>query len=348
MNHYIRTIGSMLILVYSVLITFLFIDRFFVNIIYFQGMFYTQILGIPVILFLNLIFILLCIIVGSILAYKINEQNHWLQTQIEHAIEGETVGINDQNIELYNETIALYQTLVPLNQELHRLRMKTQNMTNESYNMNDVKVKKIIEDERQRLARELHDSVSQQLFAASMMLSAIKETKLEPPLDQQIPTLEKMVQDSQIEMRALLLHLRPLGLKDKSLGEGIKDLVTDLQRKVPMKVAHEIEDFEVPKGIEDHLFRITQEAISNTLRHSEGTKVTVELFNKVDYLLLRIQDDGKGFNVDEKVKQSYGLKNMRERALEIGATFHIVSLPDSGTRIEVKAPLNKEDETDAN
>ena len=79
-------------------------------------------------------------------------------------LEGETVGINDQNIELYNETIDLYQTLVPLNQELHRLRMKTQNLTNENYNMNDVKVKKIIENERQRLARELHDSVSQQLL----------------------------------------------------------------------------------------------------------------------------------------------------------------------------------------
>ena len=173
-----------------------------------------------------------------------------------------------------------------------------------------------------------------------MMLSAIKETKLEAPLDQQIPVLEKMVQESQLEMRALLLHLRPLGLKDKSLGEGIKDLVIDLQKKVPMKVIHDIQDFKVPKGIEDHLFRITQEAISNTLRHSNGTKVTVELFNQQDYLLLRIQDN-KGFNVDEKLEQSYGLKNMRERALEIGATFHIVSLPDSGTRIEVKAPLNR-------
>lgn len=70
-----------------------------------------------------------------------------------------------------------------------------------------------------------------------------------------------------------------------------------------MKVVHEIQDFEVPKGIEDHLFRITQEAISNTLRHSNGTKVTVELFNQEDYLLLRIQDNGKGFNVDEKFEQ---------------------------------------------
>ena len=57
--------------------------------------------------------IILCIIVGSILAFKINQQNDWIKTQVEHAIEGETVGINDQNIELYNETIDLYHTLVP-------------------------------------------------------------------------------------------------------------------------------------------------------------------------------------------------------------------------------------------
>src|SRR5699024_6521597 len=130
---------------------------------------------------------------------------------------------------------------------------------------------------------------------------------------------------------------------DKSLAQGIDDSVVDLQKKEPMKVVHDNEDFDVPKGIENHLFRITQEAMSNTLSHSKGTKVTSELFNREEYLLLRIQDDGKGFNVDDKVEQSYGLKNMRERALEIGATFHIVSLPDSGTRIEVKAPLNKED-----
>ena len=77
--------------------------------------------------------------------------------------------------------------------------------------------------------------------------------------------------------------------------EGIKDLVIDLQKKVPMKVVHEIQDFEVPKGIEDHLFRITQEAISNTLRHSNGTKVTVELFNQEDYLLLKFKIMEKGF-----------------------------------------------------
>ena len=91
-----------------------------------------------------------------------------------------------------------------------------------------------------------------------------------------------MIQDSQLEMRALLLHLRPIGLKDKSLGEGIKDLVVDLQKKVPMKVVHDIEEFKVPKGIEDHLFRITQEAISNTLRHSKELKL------RLNYLIKKI------------------------------------------------------------
>ena len=100
MNHYIRAIGSMLILVYSMLIAFLFIDKVFVNIIFFQGMFYTQIFGIPVFLFLNLLIVFLCIIVGSVLAYKINQQNDWIISQIERSIEGQTVGINDQNLSL--------------------------------------------------------------------------------------------------------------------------------------------------------------------------------------------------------------------------------------------------------
>lgn len=116
MNHYLRAIGSMLILVYSMLTAFLFIDKVFVNIIYFQGMFYTQIFGIPVFLFLNILIILLCIIVGTVLAYKINQQNTWIKSQIERSIEGETVGINNQNLELYSETLEIYHTLVPLNQ----------------------------------------------------------------------------------------------------------------------------------------------------------------------------------------------------------------------------------------
>lgn len=148
MNHYIKTIGSILILVYGMLAAFLFIDKVFVNIVYLQGTFYTRILGIPAFLFSNPIIILLCIIVGSALAYKINQQNDWIKTQIGCSMEGEVVGINDQSIEIYGEALDLYHTLIPLNQELHKSRFKTQSLTSESYNINDVKVKKVTEDER--------------------------------------------------------------------------------------------------------------------------------------------------------------------------------------------------------
>ena len=114
----------------------------FVNIIFFRECFIHKYLEY-LFSILNLLIVLLCIIVGSVLAYKINQQNDWIISQIERSIEGQTVGINDQNIELYTETIDIYHTLVPLNQELHRLRMKTQNLTNENYNINDVKVKRL-------------------------------------------------------------------------------------------------------------------------------------------------------------------------------------------------------------
>ncbi|WP_323704401.1 sensor histidine kinase [Mammaliicoccus sp. Dog046] len=346
MNNYTRIIGSMLILVYTIVGILFFLDRIFINIIYFQGIFYTQILGIPAFLFINIVVILLCIIIGSAVTYKINQQHHWIKEQIERSFQGEMLGVNNHEIDLHKETLEIYQSLIPLHEELYTLRLKSQQIINESYQMQDSVVKKIIEDERQRLARELHDSVSQQLFAASMMLSAIKTSDLSDTLAKQVDLLEKMIQDSQLEMRALLLHLRPLGLKNKSLGEGIKDLVVDLKQKIPMKVVYDIEDIEIAKGTEDHLFRITQEAISNTLRHSKGTKVSIELINTNDYVVLRLQDDGVGFDTSNRDPQSYGLNTMNERALEIGATLNIISMPESGTRIEVKVPNNKEEQYD--
>ncbi|GGI42268.1 sensor histidine kinase [Mammaliicoccus stepanovicii] len=346
MNNYTRIIGSMLILVYGIFIVIAFLDRIFINIIYFQGLFYTQIMGIPAFLFINIVVILLCIIIGSAVAYKINQQHHWIKDQLERSFQGEVLGVNHHEIDLHKETMELYYALVPLHDELYTLRLKSQQIINDSYQMQDSVVKKIIEDERQRLARELHDSVSQQLFAASMMLSAIKSSELNEQLTKQVNLLEKMIQDSQLEMRALLLHLRPLGLKNKSLGEGIKDLVIDLKQKIPMKVIYDIEDIDIAKGTEDHLFRITQEAISNTLRHSKGNKVSIELIETSDYVILRIQDDGVGFDTTKRDPQSYGLNTMNERALEIGATLNIISMPESGTRIEVKVPNNKEEQYD--
>jgi NarL family two-component system sensor histidine kinase LiaS len=213
----------------------------------------------------------------------------------------------------------------------------------------DKQMQEIVFQERNRLARELHDSVSQQLFAASMMMSAINETKVSTESEieaKQLKLVEEMIHQSQLEMRALLLHLRPVALKGKSLREGMEELLMELRQKVTMDINWKVEDFPVDKGIEDHLFRILQESVSNTLRHSKASQLDVLLIKRDGFIILRVTDDGIGFDVDEQKAGSYGLQNMYERAVEIGGNLKMVSLKTKGTRLEVKIPVVSEGEMD--
>ena len=94
----------------------------------------------------------------------------------------------------------------------------------------------------------------------------------------------------------------------------------------------------VEKGIEDHLFRILQESVSNTLRHAKATILEVLLIKRDGFIILRVTDDGIGFDVDENKASSYGMQNMYERAVEIGGNLKMVSLKNKGTSLEVKIP----------
>lgn len=202
-------------------------------------------------------------------------------------------------------------------------------------------IQEMVSQERQRLARELHDSVSQQLFAASMMMSAINENRESVPSieTKQLAMVEEMIQQSQLEMRALLLHLRPVPLNGKSLKEGIDDLLIELTQKVPLSIHWTTEDISMDRAMEDHLFRIVQESISNTLRHAKASRLDVLNVWRDGFIILRISDDGVGFNSEQTKMGSYGLQNMHERAIEIGGTLKIISLPAKGTKLEVKVPL---------
>lgn len=217
----------------------------------------------------------------------------------------------------------------------------SQKIANEKAEEQDKRIQKIVSQERNRLARELHDSVSQQLFAASMLMSAITEstTITEEPIKKQLKAVEQMIQQSQLEMRALLLHLRPVALKGKSLQEGMQELLHELLQKVPLEIRWKVEEFPLDKGVEDHLFRILQESISNTLRHAKATTLEVLLIQRDEFIILRVVDNGLGFNVEESKTGSYGLQNMYERAIEIGGLLKIVSVNKKGTRLEVKVPI---------
>ena len=242
-------------------------------------------------------------------------------------MEATVVDLND----FYEQTAALSERLEKLSLEVQQLGSKPQFLGTETK-------EQVIQEERRRIARELHDSVSQQLFAAMMMISALNERadKFDEKEQKQLKMIEHVLSQAQSEMRALLLHLRPISLESKSLKSGIEGLLIELQTKVQMKIHWDIEDVKLPEGVEDHLFRIAQELLSNTLRHSHATTLEVYLRQLDSTVLFKIEDNGVGFNSEEILPGSYGINNMKERVQGLGGQVRIVSFPNQGTTIEIK------------
>jgi two-component system, NarL family, sensor histidine kinase LiaS len=298
-----------------------------------------ELMDIPFIIFTFSISVVLGIAFGMASGTYWRKQfgtvDNWL-FQLEEGQEPEI----DQN-QAYAEISSISKRVSKLHKQISEKAMLSQRLATEKAEEQESRIQEIISQERNRLARELHDSVSQQLFAASMLMSAINETKgpSEEREAKQLKMVEEMIHQSQLEMRALLLHLRPVALKGKSLQEGIEELLIELRQKVTMNIKWKVEPFPLDKGVEDHLFRILQESVSNTLRHGKAEELEVLLIKRDDKVIMRVVDDGIGFNVEEAKAGSYGLQNMHERAGEIGGTGKVVSVQNKGTRLEVKVPI---------
>lgn len=295
--------------------------------------------------FIGLVVALSCMIAGGYMLLVKQSERMILQK-----LEWLALGNYQQ---LLFEQPAWYEAYLPIrtqeiNQELLRLRDKLVEVSNEMQKLSSVPhyvgnetKEEILEQERHRLARELHDSVSQQLFAAMMMLSAMGEQKENLPdsLQKLLSTVEHIINEAQSEMRALLLHLRPISLEGKSLKKGIESLLRELMTKIKLTITWELDDVHTSSGIEDHLFRIMQELLSNTLRHAKAEHLEVYLKQSTDSLLLRVIDDGVGFDMNQEKVGSYGLMNIRERVAGMGGTVKIVSFPSQGTIVEIKIPM---------
>lgn len=244
------------------------------------------------------------------------------------------------------------RSIVSISKKMQKISKELQQAAAKPEVIDGVTRESILVQERHRLARELHDSVSQQLFAAMMMLSAMNEIASEIDLPEsfkkQLGMVAEIINASQSEMRALLLHLRPVSLEGKSLRQGIEQLLRELMSKVKIDIRWEVEDVKLAPAIEDHLFRIVQELLSNTLRHSKAKHLEVYLHQVGQNILLRVIDDGVGFDWDPAQSKagSYGLNNINERVNSMGGTLKIISFPNQGTSIEIKVPAAREEKND--
>ncbi|WP_445506653.1 sensor histidine kinase [Niallia sp. 03190] len=225
---------------------------------------------------------------------------------------------------------------------LQELVQSLQRLANEKTTLAKTAHTAAVMEERQRLARDLHDVVSQQLFALNMMSSAayrIFDTNPEQAKIQ-LKEIVEIAGKAQGEMRALLLHLRPIELSNDSLCDGIIKLIQELKEKTHLHFTASIDEIEsLSSAVQEHLFRIVQEALSNVLRHSHAKKVKMTLEEKDAYAYLHINDDGMGFDPTVERKASYGLKTMRERCEEIGGMIEIRSKVGEGTYIDIRIPI---------
>ncbi|WP_299091227.1 sensor histidine kinase [uncultured Metabacillus sp.] len=306
------------------------------------------VMDLPFIYIVPSLSILLGVCYGGFSGYLWKKQFHMVETAVREVEKGRPVP--DEPQAAIPEIHEIWVKIDSIQKHMLEQTKLSQKLANEKAEDQEKRIQEMISQERNRLARELHDSVSQQLFAASMMMSAITESR---PLSddretKQLKLIEETIHQSQLEMRALLLHLRPAALNGKSLQEGVQELLVELMQKVSMNIKWKVEPIPLDKGVEDHLFRILQESVSNTLRHAKATSLDVLLIKRDDFVIMRVSDNGVGFEVEEEKTGSYGLQNMHERAVEIGGTLKIVSLKNKGTRLEVKVPvlLSKDDEHD--
>ena len=200
----------------------------------------------------------------------------------------------------------------------------------------------IIEKERKRIARDLHDTVSQEIFAAHMILSGLSQqaTKLEPEnMQTQLQGVTAILETAQRDLRILLLHLRPVELEQKSLVEGIQSLLKELKEKSDLKVTFKFQVVNVPKKIEEHIFRIVQELISNTLRHAQASCLDVYLYQTETELQLKVVDNGRGFEPADVDDLSYGLANIKERVEDMAGTLQLLTAPKQGLAVDIRIPL---------
>jgi two-component system NarL family sensor kinase len=190
--------------------------------------------------------------------------------------------------------------------------------------------------ERNRLARDLHDSVNQLLFSLALTARGTKEMVEDESVKEMLDYIQQLSQEALNEMRALIWQLRPQGLEN-----GISCALIHYGRILGLTVDVQVKGvINLPCRIEEAVWRIGQEALNNCSKHAGVTKVTVLLTAEKRLITLKVQDEGNGFHYDpEHSLLSLGLSTMKERSEMLNGRFSLASETGKGTSIEVVIPL---------
>lgn len=316
-------------------ICFVIIDSLGVNLVH---LYQTSRLWLIEQLIFSIFFLSLAVTILLLLTWFLLDDNS--KRQIDHNLRRI---LNNQSINVTDDGTEISTNIQRLSKKMNLMTASLQSKENSRI----LKSQEIVKQERKRIARDLHDTVSQDLFAASMVLSGIAQNVSQLDVDQvgsQLLAVEEMLQHAQNDLRILLLHLRPVELENKTLSEGFKMILKELTDKSDIEVVYHESILTLPKKIEDNIFRIGQEFISNTLKHSQASRLEVYLNQTENELQLKMIDNGIGFDMDSVYDLSYGLKNIEDRVEDLAGNLQLLSQPGKGVAMDIRLPLVNQSE----
>ena len=204
-----------------------------------------------------------------------------------------------------------------------------------------------VTEERARLARDLHDSVTQLLYSSRLIVEAGRESYRNGNLKQVnncMVELGQIAQQALKEMRLLIYELRPLLLEREGLVGALQERLDAVEGRADITTQLLVDDMPVLSGkTQEALFYIAQEALNNTLKHASATSVDVQIIASQTQIELVLSDNGSGFDPDSVIGcGGLGLVSMRERAEELGGTLTILSKPGEGTTVTVSLGLTQD------
>ncbi len=230
--------------------------------------------------------------------------------------------------------------------ELAELGRRLNLMAEQLQNLLDARQELATLEERNRLARDLHDSVKQQVFAITMQLGAARSLIDNDPnkAANHLQEAEQLAQQSQQELAGLIQALRPSALGNRGLVEALETFVDDWSRRT-MITAHFQTQGErpLPLPVEQALFRVAQEALANVARHSQARQVKAQLHWQENLVSLTVSDDGQGFHIENEANSGMGLSSMSERMVAVGGQLTVTSKHGEGTTIVAVCDLRNQE-----
>jgi signal transduction histidine kinase len=194
--------------------------------------------------------------------------------------------------------------------------------------------------ERARIARELHDSISQDLFSLRLLAGGLRRAlPASSPLRASVEEMERTAAGTADEMQALLLELRPVALRGAGLVPALRELSQAYRDRLGVTVDADLEPVELDPAAEPHVLRIVQEAFANAAKHARPARIALRLRAEDGRVVVTVTDDGTGFDpADAAGRHGMGLELMRERVAELGGAFEIESAPGQGTSVRITVP----------